>query len=172
MSSPVLVLNQTYEVLNATSIRRAMKLLFSGKAEMVKGNGKSLHTPTTSYMIPSVVRLGYYVKIPWKKVPLTRKNVLLRDDFTCQYCGKRSMKGMTVDHVIPRSLGGKTEWENVACACKECNNIKKNRRPGEASLKLSRKPIEPPIRPPGLFTKENYPLEWREYLDGEPPNSN
>lgn len=165
MSTPVLVLNHTYEVLNATSVRRAIKMLLTGKAEMLKGNGKVYHSTTTQMMIPSVVRLSYYVRLPWRKVPLTRKNVLLRDDYICQYCGKRSTKGMTVDHIIPRSLGGKTEWDNVVCACKECNNKKKNRKLGDVRLNLLRKPDEPPKRPPVLMLKENYPPEWNEYIN-------
>jgi len=168
MTSSVLVLNHTYEALNATSVRRAIKMLLSGKAEMLKGDGKLIHTPSTTFMVPAVVRLTYYVKLPWRKVPLTRKNVLLRDNYTCQYCGKRSARGMTVDHVIPRSLGGKTEWGNVVCACKRCNNKKKNRKPGDARLKLLRTPKEPPSRPPGFIMRESIPGKWKEYLHDLP----
>ena len=143
LSRNVLVLNQNYEPLSVCSARRAFLLLFLGKAEMIEPcDGIKIRTVTTRYPLPSVVRLGRYIKAPRKSVVLTRKNVLIRDNFTCCYCG--SHRGpMTVDHIIPKNRGGQDSWENLVCACDRCNNKKGDRKLTSAGMKLLRKPIRP-----------------------------
>ena len=142
-SSSVLMLNQNYEPLTVCSARRAIIMLLLGKVDLVESyDGLRVHAASFSMPLPSVVRLSWYVKVPYKKVLLTRKNIIKRDRHTCQYCGDR--KGpMTVDHIIPRRLGGKDRWENLVCACARCNNKKGDRLPNDAGLKLARKPRRP-----------------------------
>ena len=89
---------------------------------------------------PTVIRLAYYVSVPYRGVSLSRRAVFLRDGHTCQYCGGRAE---SIDHVLPRSRGGQHTWENVVAACRRCNARKMNRLPSEAGLKLARKPVQP-----------------------------
>ena len=142
-NSSVLMLNQNYEPLTVCSARRAIIMLLLGKVDLVESyDGLRVRSANFSVPLPSVVRLGWYVKVPYKKILLTRKNIIKRDRHTCQYCGDR--KGpLTVDHVIPKRLGGKDHWENLVCACARCNNKKGDRLPNEAGLKLARKPRRP-----------------------------
>ena len=139
----VLVLNQNYEPLSVCSARRAFLLIFMGKAELIERcDGQRIRSILTSYPLPSVVRLGRYINSPRKKILLTRKNIIIRDNYTCCYCG--STRGpMTVDHVIPKHMGGSDNWENLVCACDRCNNLKSNRTPAQAGMKLLRKPKRP-----------------------------
>jgi len=159
----VLLLNQNYEPLSVCSARRAIVLVFEGKAEMlVPADGLRLRTVRTSFALPSVVRLWSYKKVPYKRIMLTRKNVILRDDNRCQYCGTN--KGpMTVDHVVPRTLGGAETWTNLVCACARCNNKKGNRTPDQANMKLMRRPVRPSYI---TFIQRNYGVsdQWRPYL--------
>ncbi len=104
--SDVLVLNFTYEALNVTSFQRAVKMLFAGKAELLHGRDRTIASTTYEMRMPSIIRMLYYIRRPMQKVALTKKNVLIRDDHTCQYCGMHGEKLMTVDHVIPKSRGG------------------------------------------------------------------
>lgn len=143
LSHNVLVLNQNYEPMSVCSARRAFILMFLGKAELIeKQDGLKIRSMLTTFDLPSVVRLGRYVKAPHKKILLSRKNILIRDDFTCCYCGTR--KGpMTVDHVIPKNQGGTDTWENLVCACENCNNKKGDRTPAKAGMRLNRIPKRP-----------------------------
>lgn len=162
--SDVLLLNFTYEALNVTSLRRALKLLLAGKAEVVEtSNGKLLRSTSREIPIPSIVRLRYFVTRPHLEVPLTRKNILLRNNYTCQYCGSKDSKSMTVDHVIPKSMGGKSTWENLVCACKTCNSRKRGRSPQQAQMKLLSRPKRPKLIPWRPFRKE-VPETWLPYL--------
>jgi 5-methylcytosine-specific restriction endonuclease McrA len=143
LSGNVLVLNQNYEPLSVCSVRRAVVMIFLGKAEMIeKNDGETIRSISLSIPIPSVVRLGFYIKVPPKRVLLSRKNIIKRDGHRCQYCGETHLP-MTVDHVIPKIFGGKDTWENLVCACIKCNNIKGNQTPEQAGLKLLRKPKSP-----------------------------
>jgi 5-methylcytosine-specific restriction endonuclease McrA len=141
----VLVLNATYEPLNVVSVKRAIVLLLKEKAELVEAAEAMLRSESFSLPVPLVIRLVYFVKIPRRiSLPVTRRGVLSRDHYTCQYCGATpSRKNLTVDHVIPRSRGGKTTWENVVTACDKCNGRKGNRTPAEAGLKLLTQPERP-----------------------------
>lgn len=159
----VLLLNQNYEPLQICSARRAIVLLFQGKAEMiVTADGLKLRTVDASYPLPSVVRLWKYRKVPHKRIMLTRKNILIRDGNRCQYCGS-SRGPMTIDHVIPKKKGGGDTWENLVCACSRCNNKKGDRTPEEAGMGLVRTPSRPSfIR----FLQRNLTVadRWRPFL--------
>ncbi len=163
----VLLLNQNYEPLTVCSARRAVVLLFQGKAEMLApADGLRIHTVSTSYSLPSVVRLWKYRKVPFKRIMLTRKNIMMRDNNRCQYCG--TTKGpMSVDHIIPKTMGGKDTWHNLVCACSRCNNKKGNRTPEQAGMKLLRKPTRPSYI---TFIQRHYGIadQWRPYLFLDP----
>lgn len=160
----VLMLNQNYEPLTVCSARRAMVLLFQGKAELIEqANGLKIRTVRTHYDLPSVVRLWRYRRVPYRRIMLTRKNVITRDGHRCQYCG--ITKGpMTVDHLIPRTQGGNDSWENMVCACTKCNNRKSDRTPERAGMSLSRKPVRPSYI---TFIQRHVGVRderWRPYL--------
>lgn len=136
----VLVLNASYQPLNLVNIKRAVVLVLKEKAEIIEERGGHLHSERMAMPYPSVIRLVYYVSVPYRTVSLSRRAVFIRDRYTCQYCGDRAE---SIDHVIPRSRGGRHVWENVVAACRRCNARKMNRLPSEAGLKLTHKPIEP-----------------------------
>lgn len=138
----VLVLNQNYEPLSVCSAKRAIVLVFLGKAEVVERYDLMVHSVSTSFPIPSVVRLDLYVQVPHKKIILSKRNILRRDGHRCQYCGNKRGP-MTVDHVVPRTQGGTDTWENLVCACVACNNRKGHRTPEQAGLSLLRRPRKP-----------------------------
>ncbi len=113
------------------------------KAEMVaRKDGLVLRSITKSFPFPSVIRLANFIRVPFKKIELSRKNVIRRDAMTCQYCGGKHTD-LTVDHVIPKSRGGADSWENLVTACKKCNNKKGSRTPEEADMKLIARPKRP-----------------------------
>jgi len=143
LSRKVLVLNNNYEPLSICNVKKALILLYLGKAELIAAcDGKFLHSVSTTIPYPSIVRLATYVNVPHKTIVLSRKNVLRRDGHRCQYCGRTDVT-LTVDHIIPRSRGGKETWDNLVAACVNCNNKKGDRTPAEANMKLLRKPIRP-----------------------------
>jgi 5-methylcytosine-specific restriction endonuclease McrA len=143
MNRKVLVLNHNYEPLSVCNVKKAVVLLFLGKAELIEAsNGRFLHSVSLTMPFPSIVRLSIYVRIPYKKIVLSRKNILRRDGHRCQYCGRTDVP-LTVDHVIPRARGGEDSWENLVAACVRCNNKKGDRLPGEAQMNLTRRPIRP-----------------------------
>ena len=137
--SKVLVLNASYEPLNICSWKRAIILIFKGKAEQVEHNGKVIHP---RFQIPTVIRLRNYIRIPYKEIPLTRRNLMYRDQYKCQYCATKTAS-LTVDHVIPRSRGGTDAWENVVACCQRCNVKKGDRTPKEANMHLLKAPRMP-----------------------------
>jgi 5-methylcytosine-specific restriction endonuclease McrA len=129
--------------LSVCNVRKAFVLLWLGKAEMVAARSNSvLRTVRSAFPYPSIVRLSLYIHVPYKKVELSRKNILRRDNHHCVYCNK-STPPLTVDHVIPKSRNGGESWENLVCACVRCNNRKGNRTPEEANMKLRVKPFRP-----------------------------
>lgn len=159
------MLNASYEPLNITSWRRAIVLLIKGKAEQVEHNGKVIYA---GFPLPTVIRLRHYVRVPYKEISLTRKNLLHRDDNTCQYCGHRG-DDLTLDHVVPRSRGGQDTWENIVTACVRCNVRKSNRTPKEANMLLLNSPHKPHS---SLYfevtkhVKNGVNQEWRKYVIG------
>ncbi|HEC77835.1 MAG TPA: HNH endonuclease [candidate division WOR-3 bacterium] len=143
LKSAVLLLNQNYEPLTVLRVKRAITLLILGKVDLIENvDGKLLHSISLSYPVPSVIRLKYFVRIKRKEISLTKKNIIKRDNHQCQYCGKKTGM-MTTDHIIPKALGGADSWENLVCACLDCNNRKGNRSLKEAGMKLIRKPKRP-----------------------------
>jgi 5-methylcytosine-specific restriction endonuclease McrA len=139
----VLILNQNYEPLTVCSVKRAVVMMLLGKVEMIETlDGHCLHSVSATIRVPSVVRLGVYVKAPRKRIFLSRKNIIKRDGHRCMYCG-RSDGSMTVDHVIPKRMGGRDTWENLVCACTKCNNLKGDRTPEQANMTLIKRPKKP-----------------------------
>ncbi len=142
MNGHVLVLNQDYRALAVCSVQRAAVLVLLHKAELVAArHDRALHAASAAYPWPSVVRLKAYVHVPYRRILLTRRNVLRRDHHRCQYCGARER--LTLDHVQPKSRGGPDAWENLVAACVPCNNRKGNRTPDEAGMHLRRPPFRP-----------------------------
>lgn len=138
----VLILNQDYSALTVCSAHKAFILLYLQKAELVKDNPRQkLRTVDRAYPMPLVIRLHRYVNIPYKGVMLSRQNIFRRDGYSCQYCG--SKQDLTLDHVLPRSRGGKSSWTNLVTACKRCNNKKGDLTPEEAGMPLRRQPYRP-----------------------------
>jgi 5-methylcytosine-specific restriction endonuclease McrA len=168
MDASVLVLNATYEPLNVVTVRRAIVLLLKEKAEVVEATEATLRAERVKYPCPLVIRLVTYVKVPRQMgLPLTRRTVLARDQYTCQYCGTQPGKThLTVDHVIPRSKGGLTIWENVVTACAACNQRKGNRAPHDASMALKSKPARPRYIAVVLLGHASAPHVWHKYLQG------
>lgn len=159
----VLVLNASYEPLQVTSIKRAITLTQYGVAEVLEVSSDVVRSPSTVLQVPSVIRLRRYIRRPNTfAVPFNRRNVLRRDSFTCQYCG--STENLTLDHVMPRSRGGRHEWTNVITACRDCNQRKGSRTPEEAQMPLIQKPRVPTFRvfAHGQFAQTQ--PEWEHYL--------
>lgn len=143
-SLKVLVLNRSFEPIQVLNARRAIVLLFTGKAERVEDSPRIIRSPSQAFIIPSVIRLHRYVRRPeTAALAFNKKNILRRDSYTCQYCGRNSGERMTIDHVVPRSLGGRTIWENVVTCCRTCNTKKGNKTLQEAGMRLLRKPAKP-----------------------------
>lgn len=140
--SPVLVLNQNYEPINVCTIRRAIVLVICEKAEVIEAYGSPLYTTSYTFEAPSVIRLHQLIKRPRPRVKLTRREVFVRDRYTCQYCGT-SHNDLTLDHVVPRSRGGPHTWENLVTACRSCNHRKGGKTVNEARMKLMQTPFEP-----------------------------
>jgi 5-methylcytosine-specific restriction endonuclease McrA len=164
LNDNVLIVNQNYEPLITTSVKRAIVLVFLGKASMVEARrGRMVRSVSRAFEEPSIVRLEVYARVPQKQVMLNRKNIIKRDGGICQYCGTTSGT-MTVDHVIPKLRRGGDNWENLVCACDKCNNKKGNRLPEEAGMRLRRRPRRPSnltfIRQ--LVTKGDE--VWKKYL--------
>jgi 5-methylcytosine-specific restriction endonuclease McrA len=160
----VLVLNASYEPLNITSWRRATVMLLKGKAEGLEHDPALCIRP--GLRRPTVIRLRQFVRVPFRPLPLTRRNVFQRDGHRCQYCGTRSER-LSIDHVLPRSRGGAHAWENVTTACLRCNVAKANRTPREAGMVLKQPPRRPVSGP--LFEAQRQMAsgsyrEWARYL--------
>ncbi|MFN3761790.1 MAG: HNH endonuclease [Anaerolineae bacterium] len=166
MNRPVLVLNGNYEPLHVCTTKRAMGLILSGKAVVVENGRGFIRTVSTVYERPSVIRLVFVVRRPAPRVRLTKREILRRDEYRCQYCG-REAANLTIDHVIPRHRGGEHRWENLVAACPQCNRRKGSRTLEEARMTLLRSPFEPRPTARYLFStylRENQ--EWAKYIDG------
>jgi 5-methylcytosine-specific restriction endonuclease McrA len=167
LHAPVLVLNASYEPINVCAARRALVLVLKGVAMTEEENGHFLHAARIAMRVPSVIRLLEYRRIPHQSRALSRKNILLRDRNTCQYCATVLPSGdLTLDHVIPRSRGGSSTWENLVACCHLCNRRKGNQFPLEAGMKLMREP-----RAFNLHTSRHIMRlmgrsddKWRKYL--------
>jgi len=165
VNRPVLVLNQSYEPLNICRVRRAVVLLFQGKAEILENGLGFIHAAQSIFPIPSVIRMAYMIKRPRPVRKLTRLEIFHRDQYTCQYCGQKSHQ-LTLDHVTPRHKGGEHTWENVVSACIPCNRRKAGRTPDQARMRLLRPPSPPRGNIP-FYIPSHYLQtlsEWQQYL--------
>jgi len=162
----VLVLNASYEPLNVCSVRRAHVLVWKGKAEVLEKLEQPLHSASSTYPWPHVIRLVVYVRVPrGVQRKISRRALFARDGWRCVYCGTASGR-LTLDHVVPRSRGGDSVWENVVTSCAPCNLRKGNRLPHEVQMELSAQP-RPPA--PVLFIRlaaATIPTTWQPYLAG------
>lgn len=170
MDSPrVLVLNQSFEPLQILSARRAVVLVITGKAERLEDSERVICSPSLRIIVPCVIRLCRYISKPWvHTVAFTKKNILKRDGFICQYCGRDGGERITIDHVIPKSMGGRTIWENVVSACLPCNLRKGNKTLTEAGMRLLRKPTRPlSIFYLNIMAQPSYVSpKWVKYITG------
>jgi len=164
MLRQVLVLNSTYEPVNVCSTRRALVLLLKGRAESVEAAGTTFHSEKAAFAVPLVIRLLHYVRLPRPDGRrLSRRAILARDGFRCQYCG--STRHLTIDHIVPRSRGGLDSWDNVVTSCAPCNVRKGSALPHEVGMSPSHRP-RPPV--PGDFvlaSQRVVPEAWLPYLD-------
>jgi 5-methylcytosine-specific restriction endonuclease McrA len=165
LSNPekVLVLNQDYQAISVCSAERAFILVHLRKAELIhSAEGRVLRSISREYSCPNIIRLNRYIRLPYRKVSLTRTNIFRRDNNQCVYCG--SKHNLTIDHVRPRSMGGKDDWENLVTACQNCNMHKGNALPEEKGMVMRHKPFRPSfIMFLGSFTT-NINDAWRPYL--------
>lgn len=138
----VLVLNQNYQAIGICSAERAFVLVFLSKAEMLSDDPSKVMTSISkSYKFPSIIRLYKYISIPYKRVNLSRQNIFKRDRHRCAYCNTK--ENLTIDHVVPRSQGGRDSWDNLVTACQKCNSKKGNMTPEQAEMHMYRKPFRP-----------------------------
>ncbi len=189
LKEKVLVLNRYYQAIQVTTVQRAICHLVKGSAKVItpdwtthtleewvlacrfyvsNGNGRVIHSPSLSFLAPEAIYLVKFDRLPRLEVVFSRANLLVRDQYTCQYCGKsvKNPKDRTIDHIIPRSRGGKTVWENVVLCCRKCNLRKGDRTPEEAGMKLLKKPKPPAWE--SIFM-EDFPQDkrktWQQFLD-------
>ena len=171
MNHTVLVLNQNYEPLNVCNVRRALVLVIDGKAEVLEEHNRVVVSASRRFAMPSVIRLVYMIRRPRPRVKLTRREVFIRDSYTCQYCGRQS-SDLTIDHIIPRSRGGPHSWENLVSACKTCNHRKGGKSLTDARMALRTVPHEPS---PGVYYTIERRLDshlfdtWEKFLPGFQP---
>jgi 5-methylcytosine-specific restriction endonuclease McrA len=189
LNNDVLVLNKNWFPIHVKSVREAICDVVSGFANVIdvsdsylpvyeweewvivdiKNDEDFIQSAKCKIKIPKVIVLKYYDDIPELEIRLTRKNLLLRDQSSCQYCNKRLHKDYTIDHVIPKSRGGKHTWDNVVACCFSCNSKKGNKTPKESRMSLLKKPIKPQWHPISMIVKnENIPEEWSKFITKNP----
>ena len=166
LQEPVLILNVTFEPMHVCSTKRALALVLSGKAEIVVNGRGTIHSAASEFEIPSVIKLSYMVKRPRPRIALSKREILRRDDYTCQYCG-RKMRTLTLDHVVPRRYGGPHTWDNLVAACSPCNRRKGGKLAAEADMMLQRAPCEPnPSASYRFGTHLEQRQEWAQFIEG------
>jgi 5-methylcytosine-specific restriction endonuclease McrA len=166
MTIQTLLLTPWMTVDRIISWQRAVVLSFLGKVEVVEEYDITITAPSITIKTPAVVRQRKAVKGRPKRPAFSRQHVFVRDGFTCQYCGQMKAPGeLNLDHVLPRSRGGATTWENIVTSCYTCNQKKAGRTPEEASMKIARRPVRPMVLPklPVERSARDIPLEWRAY---------
>ena len=166
MARKVLVLNSDYRALTVCSVPKAFLLVYMNKAEVInKAENEFLRSVSQILAMPSVIRLHTYVNMPYKGVMLSRQNIFRRDGHKCEYCG--SKHDLTLDHVLPRSKGGKTAWNNLVTACKSCNAKKSDFNLEDVGLRLPYKPFKPSFV---VFLREfigSNDETWKPFLQGK-----
>jgi 5-methylcytosine-specific restriction endonuclease McrA len=166
MQVPVLVLNANFEPINVCNTHRAIVLILTGKASLVLDGRGEIRTVSRSYPRPSIIRLERMIKRPRPRVKLTKREIMRRDNFTCQYCGQTA-SSLTIDHVMPRHLGGEHSWDNLVTACPACNHRKGGRTIVQAQMHLLRHPKEPPASAGYIFARHlNDNGEWVPFIEG------
>jgi len=163
MGRKVLILNQDYSALTVCTVPKAFILVYLKKAELVsEAADLQLRSVSHTFPMPTVIRLFKYVHLPYKGVILNRQNIFKRDGHRCQYCGTH--EDLTLDHVVPKSRGGLTKWDNLTTACKRCNSRKGDFLPEEAKMILTQKPYKPSFV---VFLRDfsgHIEEDWRPYL--------
>jgi 5-methylcytosine-specific restriction endonuclease McrA len=165
-----LVLNATFEPIQVVSWKRALRMLFQEKVEVIAEYDREVHSVSVSIRIPSVLRLLHYVKVKrqHQRVKFSRANIYARDRYRCQYCGlKLPPSQLTYDHVVPVARGGQKNWENIVTCCIDCNRRKGNRLPEEAGMSLLRPPKAPagfPHKIHFLLYRSQTPESWKDYI--------
>ncbi len=166
LNEPVLILNANFEPLHVCDTKRALALVLGGKAEIILNGRGVVRSSSNEFEVPSVVRLSSMIKRPRPRISLSKREILRRDDYTCQYCG-RKMRYLTIDHVIPRWRGGPHTWVNLVAACTACNRRKGGKLVHAAGMELAREPFEP--RPTALYRFGHHLQryhEWRQFIEG------
>jgi 5-methylcytosine-specific restriction endonuclease McrA len=159
----VLVLNTTYEPINVCSAKRAVVLLLKGRAELVQAGAGQIRSQCTTLAQPVVIRLVAFVKVPrGDRRRLSRRAVLARDGYRCQYCG--SSRHLTLDHIVPRCRGGSTSWDNVVTSCAPCNVRKGARLPAEVGMALRGNPRPPSLTDFLVSSPSGVPDDWAPFL--------
>lgn len=164
----VIVLSAGYEFMGLVSWQRAMLLLFNGKVEVVKDSDRVVRTVSRTFRVPAVIRLLKFIRKMYRReVPFSRKNIMIRDSFVCQYCGREHAPAdLTLDHVIPKVQGGTNEWSNVVACCRNCNVHKGGRTPRQANMSLVRKPVKPTIMEfINIYLNRKFGIKLNEILD-------
>lgn len=171
MRTPVLLINASYEPIRILVAKRALTMVVKGVAEIELGHDVYVRP---GLRMPSVIRLRRYVHVPIRTKILSRKNIYLRDGYRCLYCGERFQAGeLSWDHVIPRSKGGSSDWDNLVTACKQCNHRKADRTPEEAGMPLLRRPLPRTLHTSRFVLRSlgSGVPEWNRYMfhdsDGE-----
>lgn len=163
----VLVLNSSFLPIQTTSVKKAIKMIYRGVATVEKYSSIVWKSISSEITLPAVIRLVNFHKIPVRTHRLSKKNLFLRDQYLCQYCEfPGTDRSLTVDHVMPKSRGGSSKWDNLVTACKRCNSKKADRTPEEAGMKLLRKPVKSGLHTQTTLLRNkgiNNP-EWSEFL--------
>ncbi|MGC6464325.1 MAG: HNH endonuclease [Akkermansiaceae bacterium] len=189
LERPVLVLNRLWQPVHTCSVKRALRLLCLGHAQVVQTEGEAryqthdisswaqytqsgqslavevVHSVKLALRVPKIIVLALYDRIPRKEVKFTRQNVFLRDKHTCQYCAQVFPESkLNLDHVIPRGKGGQTTWQNIVTSCVPCNTRKADRLPAQVNMKLLKEPKVPRWRPLFGLKEQSSDLAWEEFV--------
>jgi 5-methylcytosine-specific restriction endonuclease McrA len=186
LDAPVLVLNRNYQPVRVTRARRALMMLYGGAARALDAHYEAydfsrwrqlppmdgyevIGTTSGPVCVPRLMLLGRYGRMPNTTIRLSRRNVYLRDNYTCQYCGERMpQKELNLDHVTPRSQGGKATWENLVTSCRSCNFSKGGYTPEDAGMQLLRRPSRPSwSTAAALAASPRHFREWEPFLGGQ-----
>ncbi|MEQ8907528.1 HNH endonuclease [Ekhidna sp.] len=160
----VLVLNQDYTPLTVCSVQRAFMLIFLKKADLItEVSERKLRSISKTFPFPSIIKVKYYISLPYKGVVMSRHNIFKRDGGKCQYCGVN--KDLTIDHVVPRSKGGKSTWTNLVTACKNCNSRKSDFTLDKVGMKLQKAPVKPNYLTFLRLNNGAYRDDWTPFLN-------